>query len=582
MPALVRIDPPTSPHRAVITAAAVSVGARVVDRAPDDATLLAVVVDQAGGGTHTGPDALVIGDDPRAWECIAPVDLAARLPRALRNLLEAVDLRGRVVDEEQIVTALNRIGYALAAIPDRHQLLDEILVQATQLLRADGGTIYLHQEGTLRFGAARNDTVPFSGTRLLLPVDETSLAGFVALHRAPLNVPDVRMLPQDAPYRPNLSFDQRTGYRTHSMLLVPLLDRAGAVLGVLALVNRKPWPGTPLTDFSVVTPFSERELGLARSIAAQAAVALENSRLHRDIQRLFRGFVEASVTAIEQRDPSTGGHSHRVATLTTRLARAVHDSDELPFQDIHFRPSELTELGYAALLHDFGKVGVREEVLLKAKRLHPWEIDGIELRFRLAALEAVLEATRAGLPREALDQRLRAIELDLRTVQRLSLPSIGLTEADRAEVAAIAERWMLTDVPEPVVAPPQVRRICYSFGSLDGPERAEIESHVEHTWRFLQRIPWTRELRRVPELAYAHHEKLDGSGYPRKLVGAEIPFGSRLMTVADIYDALTAGDRPYKAGMTPEAAIGILKEEAARGRVDGDVVALLAARRLWV
>ena len=219
-----------------------------------------------------------------------------------------------------------------------------------------------------------------------------SIAGWVALRGLPLNIDDVRRLDPAVPYRPNLSFDEMTGYVTRSVLVVPLKDRNGRVIGALALINRKPVPGVALASFEKVLSFTDRHVALARSIAAQAAVALENHRLYQDIQALFQGFVEAAVTAIEARDSTTGGHSHRVAELTTLLAREVHDSDEPAFAAIQFSGQELTELHYASMLHDFGKVGVREEVLLKATKLYPWEIAEVEMRFRLAALQAVLEA----------------------------------------------------------------------------------------------------------------------------------------------------------------------------------------------
>jgi HD-GYP domain-containing protein (c-di-GMP phosphodiesterase class II) len=546
--------------------------------------LLVVDLTRALATARLGPHVIAISpqNDLDAFDVIAPHAVGVRLPRALRNLVEHEKLRTRVEQERSTVEVLNEIGYALSAITDRHQLLDEVLTHSRRLLQADGGTVYLVEDGVLCFAAAQNDTVPFFPTRRQLVIDDSSLAGYVALRGMPLNIEDVRRLDPELPYRPNLTFDEQTGYVTRSILIVPLMDRDGRVIGALAMVNRKPVAGVPLASFEKVMPFSDRHVALARSIAGQAAVALENHRLYRDIQLLFHGFVEAAVTAIEARDPTTGGHSHRVAELTTILAREVSGSDEPAFADVHFSTQELTELHYASMLHDFGKVGVREEVLLKATKLFPWEIAEVEMRFRLAALQAVLESVREELAEHQLTAKLAILQGDLDLVRRLNRPNVPIGPDDRAAIKVVAERWRLDgDAGELVLRPREVERLCIPRGSLDPSERLEIERHVEHTYRFLKVIPWTRELKNVPALAYAHHEKLDGTGYPRRLVEAEIPFGAKLMAVADIYDALTAVDRPYKDGMPPHRAVSVLREEVSAGKISGPVVELFAGRQLW-
>jgi HD-GYP domain-containing protein (c-di-GMP phosphodiesterase class II) len=532
-----------------------------------------------------GPRVIAVSrqSDLDAYDIVDPATVQHRLPRALRNLVEQEKLRARIDAEQSTVEVLNEIGYALSAITDRHLLLDELLTHARRLLQADGGTVYLVEGGQLQFAAAQNDTIPFFPSRRTLAIDDQSLAGFVALSGRPLNIDDLARLDPALPYKPNLSFDEQTGYRTRSILMVPLKDRDQRVIGVLALINRKPLPGVALASFEKVMPFTDRHVALARSIAGQAAVALENHRLYRDIQLLFHGFVEAAVTAIEARDPTTGGHSHRVAELTTLLAREVSDSDEPAFAAARFSPQELTELHYASMLHDFGKVGVREQVLLKATKLYPWEIAEVEMRFRLAALEAVLESVQEELAQHQLDERLRVLQGDLQLVRTLNRPNAPLGEAERLAIRAVAERWRLTrdGRDELVLKPREVERLCIPRGTLDAEERLEIERHVEHTYRFLKVIPWTRDLQNVPNLAYAHHEKLDGTGYPRRLADADIPLGAKLMAIADIYDALTAADRPYKDGMSPERALRVLREEAQAGKILSPAVELLAGRKLW-
>ncbi len=597
----VALMPANSPYAGIVARIAAGLGAAFVrpDLMPSsEAVVRILIVDltRITSPARLNNRCIVISDDTAftAWDVIPPDEVEPRLPRALRNLVDTELLRAREEGERETIAVLNQIGYALSAITDRTQLLDELLTHSRRALRADGASIYLIDDTAvgadatlggaraarmMRFAAAQNDTVPFFPPRTTIPVDDSSLVGFVAHRALPMNVPDVRMLPRDVPYRPNGTFDDATGYETRSALLVPLMDRDGRVIAVLLFVNHKSVAGIPLASFDRVTQFTDRHVALARSIASQATVALENYRLYREITTLFDGFVEAAVTAIEARDPSTGGHSHRVAQLTELLARHVSDSEEGPFASVRFSQRELRELHYAAILHDFGKVAVREEVLLKAARLYPWELAQIEQRFRVAALQAQLEALREHADPSSPPARLAQLHDDLTLVRRLNrLNRVGETESHA--IRAVAERWRLSEA-EPVLYPREVRRLCIPMGTLDPEERLEIERHVDHTYRFLRVIPWTRELRNVPSLAYAHHEKVDGSGYPRRLRGDAIPYGARLMTIADIFDALTAGDRPYKGAMSPEKALQILRAEAAAGKVMGDVVEMLAARRLW-
>jgi len=456
-----------------------------------------------------------------------------------------------------------------------------VLTQARTVLHADGGSIYLVDGEVLRFTTSQNDTIPFRASRKLLPLDDYSLAGFVASNRQVLNIPDVRGLPMTAPYRPNLRFDDDTGYRTRSMLLVPMFDRDEEVIGVLALVNRKPAAGVPLHSYDHVSAFSERDAEIAGSIASQAAVAIENHRLYLEIRSLFEGFVNAAISAVESRDPSTAGHSHRVAWLTTDLARAVSDSETPAFRSIRFTDPQLRELEYAAMLHDFGKVGVREEVLLKAEKLFAWELRDIGYRFRLAAMQVgVDEAAGRIAPAEAT-RRLRELQRDLARIRRLNGPGQTVGPSERAELEAIAGRWMVPDTGEPVLGRREVHRLAIPYGTLDEQERLEIQRHVTNSYEFLRRIPWTRGLRNIADIAHAHHEKGDGSGYPLQLTDLEIPFGAKLMTIADIFDALTAGDRPYKRALTPDEALRILRHMAGRGKLLQEAVDLFASQESW-
>jgi HD-GYP domain-containing protein (c-di-GMP phosphodiesterase class II) len=327
-------------------------------------------------------------------------------------------------------------------------------------------------------------------------------------------------------------------------------------------------------------------------------VSLENSRLYKDIQQLFESFVTAAVTTIEQRDPVTSGHSARVAAGTVALARHLGRVAHGPWAGTRFSEPELRELRYAALLHDFGKVGVREKILTKANKLYEEQWESIQQRFLLARtqhraerfevwLQAALqdpEAIQQRLPQLLADlqQELAAFDTMLWTIQAANEPQV-LADCHETELTC-SRQWEFLypdGLRRGLLSTAEIASLCVRRGSLTAAERTEIESHVTHTYHFLRAIPWTRDLARIPELAYAHHEKLDGSGYPRGLVGEDIPLGSRLITIADIFDALTASDRPYKRALPRERALGILEAEAREGKLDAALVQLWIEARAW-
>ena len=334
--------------------------------------------------------------------------------------------------------------------------------------------------------------------------------------------------------------------------------------------------------------FDQDDLHILTAIGAQAGIALKNFRLYAEIERLFEGFVTASVHAIEARDPTTAGHSFRVAEYTQSLAEAVDRSDHIDLSHIHFSREQMRELRYAALLHDFGKVGVREHVLTKAKKLYPRQLDLLQERFRYARASLERQAYREILDlhehspltqaefkahRKQVENRIRneveRIQHFLELVIEANEPAIQ-QEIVSENLQEIAD-YLFPDENgdlRPLLTEFELGALTLSKGSLTPVERVEIESHVSHTYAFLQHIPWTKNLAGVPEIAHAHHEKLDGSGYPRGVTRDAIPVQARLMAVTDIYDALTAGDRPYKRSLTEEMALDILQEEAQAGHIE--------------
>lgn len=437
-------------------------------------------------------------------------------------------------------------------------------------------------------------------------VGDYSVAGYVARTGETVNVDDAYQITEDAPYSFNPASDKSLNYRTRSMLTLPLTNKANEVVGVLQLINRKRDSETPLrtpADFEKkVLPFDKPSVALAQALAGQAGVALENSILYEDIEKLFEGFIRASVQAIEARDPTTAGHSFRVAEFTERLAKATDRSDIHSMSGIQFSKDQLQEIRYAALLHDFGKVGVRENVLVKADKLYPHQLQLIEQRFQFArtslgrhAFREILDWYESGeVSVEELRDRRREIEAMLakederlqqffQTLTVANRPSVLHEEASAGLEAIRQYRFPGYDgEPLPLLEEFEFSSLSLSKGSLSPEERKQIESHVSHTFEFLSLIPWTRNLANLPNIAYAHHEKLDGTGYPRRLAAEDIPVQSRIMTIADIYDALTAPDRPYKKAVPTDRALDILSEEAGAGKIDRDLFQIFVESNSFV
>lgn len=496
---------------------------------------------------------------------------------------------------------LSRVGAALATERDLDTLLGMILTQARRLSNADAGSLYLAEQDeqgnatALRFKLSQNTTLPdLPFSEFTVPIDHASLSGYVAATGERLMIEDVYLLPEHVTYRQNRSFDEKFGYRTKSMLVLPMHTLRDEVIGVVQLINRKRDAEAPLTNSALVEeqviPFDERSAELVAALAAQAAVAIENSQLYEDIERLFEGFVTAAVTAIESRDPTTSGHSFRVATLTTGLAESVDRHGEGAYRGVTFTKDQIRELRYAGLLHDFGKVGVREQVLVKQKKLYTGDLALVKNRFQLLMQQADLDYERERAEylvehgqhdyREAVARldALRREERDrlrrwLDAIVRANEPTI-LPEGTFGELEEIHQQTYVDfdGAVRPLLSEDELRFLMINKGNLDLRERREIESHVTHTYRFLEQIPWTRELRGIPQIAFGHHEKLNGKGYPRGVAAPEIPIQTRMMTIADIYDALTATDRPYKRAVTPERALDILQAEAKGGLIDADLL----------
>ncbi len=478
----------------------------------------------------------------------------------------APDLNRRL----QKLTSILDVAKAMSAERDLDVLLPLILYEASKVVEADRCSLFIldRERNELWSKVAQG-----SKNEIRLPVG-SGIAGQVAQTGSVINIPDAY-----ADERFNRTFDISSGYHTQTILCVPMCDANGEVTGVIQALNKRG---------GLVFDAEDEELLLA--LGAQAAGAIENALLHEEINRLFEGFVSASVVAIEARDPTTAGHSGRVADLTVGLAQALEHQRTGPYANVRFSAVEMQELRYASLLHDFGKVGVREPVLVKAEKLYPHELEVLRARFQIARKDLQLQSYRRRIAavkarghealaeieaeeEERLTRELKELDEVVDFVHTCNRPTV-LAQGGFERLGEVAKRTYADAHGEvrPLLLEPELRSLSITRGTLSPEERREIESHVEHTYRFLSQIPWTRALRRVPEIAYAHHEKLDGTGYPRAIPAPTIPVQSKMMSISDIYDALTASDRPYKKAVPHTLALDILKRESQAGQLDAELL----------
>lgn len=473
-------------------------------------------------------------------------------------------------ETSQRLSALLDVARALISERNLDVLLQKILHEASRVVDADRGSLFLVDVDTGELWAKIAQGIG-GGREIRIPRG-VGIAGHVAQTGEIIKLRNAYEDP-----RFNQSVDRATGYQTRSLMAVPMLDMQGQVVGVIQVLNKKSGR------------FTQDDADVLVALGGQAAAAIENAKLHDEIQKLFEGFVQASVVAIESRDPTTAGHSERVSRLTLGLADAVELVGLSNHPGLRFGHSERMEIRYAALLHDFGKVGVREDVLIKAQKLYPHQLELIRQRFDYARKSFEAETWRrcvelllngadrdvVAQEQEALMRQLAMLDVQYQTVVTCNRPTV-------LEGGSFDSLQLLPDSlfpgPEgdlrPLLTPAEVSVLSIPKGSLSPEERLEIESHVTHTFRFLSQIPWTRSLKRVPEIAHGHHEKLDGLGYPRGLAGNAVGMEARMMTIADIYDALTASDRPYKKAVPHDIALRILDDEARTSKIDGDLLAV--------
>jgi HD-GYP domain-containing protein (c-di-GMP phosphodiesterase class II) len=491
---------------------------------------------------------------------------------------------------------LNHIGIALSQEKDITRLLERILIAAKDITHADGGTLYrMTEDKTLKFEIIRNDTlgiamggttgveIPFYPINLFdkdgKPVHSMVVA-YAVHHDRSVNIADAYS-EAGFDFTGTQNFDKKTGYRSRSFLTMPMKDHEGQIIGVLQLINAK----NPRTG--EVVAFSDTDQHLAESLASQAAIALTNRLLINHLENLFESFISLINAAIDDKSPYTGGHCQRVPMLTMLLAEAVDNCKVGPLKDFTMTERDRYELKIAGLLHDCGKVTTPVHVVDKATKLQTIfdRVALIDTRFEVVKRDAEIALLKSRLEKLAPRRRdvmadaqlvagIREIESDRDFLRRANIGSEAMKDEDIARVKAIAARysWRNGDGERAdFLTEEEVRNLTIRSGTLTADERQVINHHIEVTIQMLESLPWPRHLKNVPEYAGGHHERMDGKGYPRGLKREQMSVQARCMGIADIFEALTAKDRPYKKGKTLTESLTILGKFKLNGHIDPDL-----------
>jgi HD-GYP domain-containing protein (c-di-GMP phosphodiesterase class II) len=496
----------------------------------------------------------------------------------------------------QRLEQLNHIGIALSQEKDITRLLERILIAAKDITHADGGTLYrMTEDRTLKFEIIRNDTlgiamggttgvdIPFYPIHLFdkdgKPIHSMVVA-YAVHHDQSVNIADAYS-EAGFDFTGTQNFDKKTGYRSQSFLTMPMKNHEGQIIGVLQLINAK----DPRT--SQVVAFSETDQHLAESLASQAAIALTNRLLINHLESLFESFIGLINAAIDDKSPYTGGHCQRVPMLTMLLAEAVDRCKVGPLRDFNMTDRDRYELKIAGLLHDCGKVTTPVHVVDKATKLQTIfdRVALIDTRFEVVKRDAEIALLQGRLEKLApgrqdavgeaqLQAGIREIESDRDFLRRANIGSEAMKDEDIARVKAIAARyrWRNGDGERAdFLTEEEARNLTIRSGTLTAEERQIINHHIEVTIQMLESLPWPRHLKNVPEYAGGHHERMDGKGYPRGLKREQMSVQARCMGIADIFEALTAKDRPYKKGKTLTESLTILGKFKLNGHIDPDL-----------
>lgn len=468
-----------------------------------------------------------------------------------------IDLYNKILENAQI-------GISLSVEKEPNKLYGQILTFLRKATNAEAGTLYLMNEehDKIFFVSSQNSRL---GSKVFekreIPFNKRSFVGYVCDKGETLNIPDAYSIPEDAPYTFNSDIDKRLNYKTVSIITVPMKTATGDIVGAVQLINKLD------SDSGEPVPFSDFDTIMLTSLSTLAAVSVENNNLLLETEKLLNNMIISSVKAIEQRDPITKGHSIRVAAYTMAILKhALQNPKTEGLYNIDKNTLKVAET--ASLLHDYGKVGVREKLLMKQHRFYPEELETMKWRIKYAIV----------FMQDGSEDKAVAEEL-LSKLDSLDVPR----PHDDEEKALIdrASRILVNANGEKIeiITSKELSYLSIPKGTLTTEERSNMEKHVLYSYELLNSIDWPLSLKAVPNVAASHHEKLDGSGYPFHKKADELGIIERVLAIADIYDALTAKDRPYKKAISPEVAISILKKEVEEGKLDPVLFDIFASER---
>ena len=533
----------------------------------------------------------------------------------ISKLLETVpsNLRGYIDSLQNQISNMSAIGLALSKEKDMDKLLEMILLEAKRISNADGGTLYMMTDDqrlkfsimitdslNIHMGGTSGKEIPFYPVKLYMDdgqQNKTMIAANAGLTGDTINIPDAYKA-KGFDFAGTKAFDEKTGYRSKSFLTVPLKNHEDEIIGVLQLLNAQD------IKTKEVIPFSDSVQKSVEALSSQAAVAITNKNLIKDLEVLFESFIKLIASAIDAKSPYTGGHCSRVPEITMMLAESVNEINDGPFAGIQFTDKEMYELKIAAWLHDCGKVATPEAVVDKGTKLETIydrihtvatrfevlkrdeEIKYLKKQLKIQKDDSLIENEKEEALKKARSLYLKKIKQqgdDKAFIEESNIGGEFMSQDRKDRVNKIASyRWKDNGSPKPFFSEDEVYNLCISRGTLTPEERKIINDHIVVTIDMLEQLPYPKHLRNVPEFAGGHHEKLDGTGYPKGLNHSELSVQAKIMAIADIFEALTARDRPYKKGKTLSQAMRILGFMKNDAHIDTELFEVFVKEKIYL
>lgn len=505
------------------------------------------------------------------------------------------------------IARLNEIGIKLSAEKDATLVCDYILKGAMELTHADGGSLYRMSDDqqVLEFVIVANHSLNIymggcSDTEIRFPPvslfaggqpNRTNVVSCAVHDDRTINIPDVYHA-DGFDFSGTRKFDKQTGYRTQSILTIPMKNHEGEIIGVLQLINSKD------TETGETHEFSKDDRKLAESLASQAAVALTNNRLIQEQRELFEAFIELIAGAIDEKSPYTGGHCRRLPELTMMIADACHEETDGPLKEFQMTDKDRYELKIAGWLHDCGKVTTPEYVVDKATKLETIydRIETVDTRFEVLKRDAKIEMLEQKLERlskgdsdtsdleQAYDEKIQKLDDDREFIRTSNIGGEFMDDESQQRVRDIAEyRWISPEGGHAMLLnADEITNLTIKKGTLNDAEREVINNHIVVTIKMLNELPFPRHLLNVPEYAGGHHERMDGKGYPRGLTREQLSLPARMMGIADIFEALSSSDRPYKTGKTLTECLRILGFMKQDNHIDPDIFDVFIRKKVYL